>query len=162
MPSDLCIGKGPNSKYTEDDVKTAARVLTGWKVDWTKSVSTFNPNDHDSSDKTFSSFYNNKVIKGQTGANGAKEVDDLLDMIFGNAECALHLVRKLYRFFVYHSIDASTETNVISPLAQLLLTSIFDIKPVLLKLLKSEHFYDVLNLGVILKTPLDLDRKSVV
>ena len=151
----FCIGKGPNSKYTETDVKTAARVLTGWKVDWTKSVSTFNANDHDSGDKAFSSFYNNKVIKGQTGANGAKEVDDLLDMIFGNAECALHLVRKLYRFLVYHSIDAATETNVIAPLAQLLRTSNFDIKPVLLKLLKSEHFYDVLNQGVILKTPLD-------
>ena len=24
------VGKGPNSKYTEDDVKAAARVLTGW------------------------------------------------------------------------------------------------------------------------------------
>ena len=28
----FCVGKGPNSKYTEDDVKAAARVLSGWVI----------------------------------------------------------------------------------------------------------------------------------
>lgn len=28
----FCIGKGPGSGYTEDDVKAAAKVLTGWYV----------------------------------------------------------------------------------------------------------------------------------
>ena len=30
------LGKDPASQYTEDDVKAAARVLTGWKLnaDW--------------------------------------------------------------------------------------------------------------------------------
>jgi Protein of unknown function (DUF1800) len=79
----------------------------------------------------------------------------MLDMIFANPECAKHIVRKLYRFFVYHTIDAATETNVIVPLAQLFQSSGFDIKKVMSKLLKSEHFYDVLNRGAIIKTPLD-------
>ena len=28
------LGKGPESKYTEDDVKAAAKVLTGWSINW--------------------------------------------------------------------------------------------------------------------------------
>jgi uncharacterized protein (DUF1800 family) len=152
----FCIGKGPDSKYTEEDVQAAARVLTGWKSDYNKPNVTFNTNDHDYGDKVFSAFYGNKIIKGIQGTNGGStELDQMLDMIFANPECAKHIVRKLYRFFVYHTIDAATETNVIVPLAQLFQSSGFDIKKVMSKLLKSEHFYDVLNRGAIIKTPLD-------
>ncbi len=152
----FCIGKGADSKYTEEDVKAAARVLTGWKSDYDKPNSSFAAYDHDTGDKQFSAFYNNTIIKGQTGANaGDLELDAMLTMIFANPECAKHIVRKLYRFFVYHTIDAATETNVILPLAQLFQSSGYDIKKVMSKLLKSEHFYDVLNRGAILKTPLD-------
>jgi hypothetical protein len=60
------------------------------------------------------------VILGQSGTNGQNELDDLLDMLFLNDECALFICRKLYRFFVYYTIDADIETNVIIPLAQVL------------------------------------------
>ena len=30
----FCVGKGPGSGYTESDVQTAARVLTGWELNW--------------------------------------------------------------------------------------------------------------------------------
>jgi uncharacterized protein (DUF1800 family) len=72
----FCIGKGPNSQYTEDDVKAAAKVLTGWKADWNTNATYFNANVHDEGDKQFSSFYNNTVIKGKSGQSGKDELDD--------------------------------------------------------------------------------------
>jgi Protein of unknown function (DUF1800) len=58
--------------------------------------------------------------------------------------------------FVYYDIDDNIEANVIVPLAQLFVTSGWDILPVLKKLFKSEHFYDMPNRGVYIKSPFDL------
>ena len=153
------VGKGPNSKYTEEDVKQAAKILTGWRrqpnADGTFST-WFNEAEHDTSDKQFSSFYNNKLIHGQAGANGRYETDDLTDMILETDECAKYICRCLYRWFVYYVIDDSEEQNVIAPLAQILRSSNYEIAPVLMALFTSEHFFDPLNRGCIIKSPLDL------
>ena len=77
------VGKGPGSGYTEDDVKSAARVLTGWRINWEQNTqSLFDPWLHDTDPKQFSGFYNNTIITGQTGENGANELDQMLNMIF--------------------------------------------------------------------------------
>ncbi len=151
------LGRENNPNYTEDDVKKAARVLTGWKIDNTTNKSFFNSAQHDTASKQFSSFYNNTIITGRTGATaGDLELDDLLNMIFSKSiEVSIHLVKKLYRFFVYYKIDAATQTNVIEPLALILRNSNWEIKPVLTALFKSEHFYDVLNQGCQIKSPID-------
>jgi uncharacterized protein (DUF1800 family) len=151
------LGRENNPNYTEDDVKKAARVLTGWKINYTTNQSFFNSAQHDTANKQFSSFYNNTVITGRTGATaGDLELDDLLNMIFSKStEVSIHLVKKLYRFFVYYNIDAATQTNVIEPLAQILRNSNWEVKPVLATLFKSEHFYDVLNQGCQIKSPID-------
>lgn len=149
------IGKGPNSKYTEGDVKAAAKVLTGYTVNATTISSAFDPTKHDTTNKQFSAFCNNKVITGKTGANGATELDDLLDMIFATDECALFICRKLYRFFVYYSIDAATEANVIAPLAAIFRSNNYEIKPVLQALLSSDHFFDPVNRACLIKSPID-------
>jgi Protein of unknown function (DUF1800) len=152
----FCIGKGVDSKFTEDDVKAAAKILTGWKADWDKPSNVyFNSSVHDTTDKQFSSFYGNKIIKGKTGQDGKSELDELLTMLFDNNETALFLCRKLYRFFVYAQIDTTIEDNIIKPLAALLRKSNYDIKPVLEKLLKSQHFFDAQNRACMIKTPLD-------
>ena len=64
-------------------------------------------------------------------------------------------MRKLYRWFVYYVIDAQTETDIIQPLATLLVQNSFAIAPVLRALLGSEHFFDAVNVGCIIKSPLD-------
>ena len=69
------------------------------------------------------------------------ELDDLFTMIFATNDVAMHICRKLYRWFVYYDIDATTEANVITPLAQVFRNNNYDIKPVLDTLLKSEHFF---------------------
>lgn len=149
------IGKGPNSKYTEEDVRAAAKVLTGYTISAATISSSFNAGRHDISDKQFSAFYNNTIITGRSGDEGAKELDDLLDMLFKQDEAALFICRKLYRFFVYYEIDAATEANVIAPMAALFRKSNYDIKPVLKALFTSAHFFDPVNRGCMIKSPID-------
>jgi len=152
------LGKENNPNYTEDDVKKAARVLTGWKINANTNTYSFNSAQHDTTSKQFSSFYNSTIITGRSGATaGDLELTDLINMIFSkSAEVSKFIVKKLYRYFVYYKIDATTETNVIDPLAQLFVSSNWDIKPVLAALFKSEHFYDVVNQGCYIKSPVDL------
>lgn len=146
------VGRGPGSLYTENDVIAAARVLTGWRINGDTLTSYFDNSAHDTGSKSFSSFYSNTSIAN----NGAQEVDALVDMIFNTTEAARFICRKLYRWFVYYQIDDTTETDVIAPLADLLRTSNFEIKPVLSALLKSEHFFDTLNQACYIKGPFDM------
>jgi uncharacterized protein (DUF1800 family) len=149
------IGKDVTPHYTEDDVKKAARVLTGWRINGTTFAVFFDPNRHDATSKQFSSFYNNATVTGKTGAAGATETDDLINMIFQKNEVASFICRKLYRWFVYYKIDAATESNVIEPLAEIFRSNNYEIKPVLSALFRSEHFFDVLNRGCQIKSPAD-------
>jgi uncharacterized protein (DUF1800 family) len=153
------VGKGIDDAtppYSEDDVKAAAKVLTGWYVDNNTNATVFQLSRHDITNKQFSAYYNNRIITGNNTANaGNIELDALLSMIFEKQDVALHICRKLYRFFVYYDIDAATEANVISPLADVFRSNNYNIAPVLSALFKSEHFYDVLNQGCLIKPPMD-------
>jgi uncharacterized protein (DUF1800 family) len=148
----MTVGRGPDSLYTENDVIAAARVLTGWRIDSTTLTSYLDNNTHDTGSKSFSSFYNNTTITN----NGVQEVDDLVNMIFNTTEAARFICRKLYKWFVYYQIDQDTETNVITPLGELLRSSNFEIRPVLSALFKSEHFFDPLNQACYIKNPYDI------
>jgi uncharacterized protein (DUF1800 family) len=153
----FCCGKGPGSQYTESDVKAAAQVLTGWKNNAATISSSFDITRHDTSNKQFSAFYSNTIIQGMTGATaGDNELDAFLNMIFATQEVAKYICRRLYRWFVYYDIDDTVEANIISPLADILRNGNYEIKPVLDKLLKSEHFFDVLARGCQIKSPVDL------
>ncbi|MCX6140369.1 MAG: DUF1800 domain-containing protein [Candidatus Kapabacteria bacterium] len=157
------IGKGPEvapgdyTNYTEADVKAAARVLTGWS-DVTSGISAkFTASNHDTGSKTFSARYGGRVITGRTGEIGARqEIDELITMIFDQAETARAIVRKLYRWFVDYVITTDTERDIIEPLAASLRTNNFEIKPVLRELFLSAHFYDNERIGCTIKTPVDL------
>jgi len=149
------VGRGEDSLYTEDDVIAASRVLTGWRENPLTISSFFNPNKHDTGPKQFSAFYNNTLISGQSGANGALETDQLIDMIFAQQETARFLARKLYRFFVYYVIDEQVETDIIAPLADIIVQNNYELIPALSALLGSEHFFDPLNRGCYIKTPVD-------
>lgn len=152
------IGKENTPNYIEDDVKAAAKVLTGWRINTTTTIPTayFDSTKHHTSNKQFSSFYGNAVIPYQSGANGALETDVLIDMLFSKQqEVAKFICRKLYRFFIYYTIDSTVETNVIAPLAQIFINNNWDIVPVLKTLFKSEHFFELNSKGCIIKSPID-------
>lgn len=149
------VGKGPDSHYTEADVKAAAKVLTGWKDDKKNIRSYFNPDSHNTEDKIFSDFYGHHVIKGKSGIDGAKETDELVDMICSNPEVSKFLCRKLYRWFVHSKINEEVEKNIIAPLAVILRQSNYEIKPVLKALFTSVAFYDSNLVGSMFKSPVD-------
>ena len=158
------MGKVPTQNYTEDDVQAAAKIFSGWVSDDFYNavvpypfIVSFDPGRHNQSNKTFSSFFGNTTINNQTGANGANEFNIFFDMLFAQqgTTIAKYICRRLYRFFVYYDIDANVEANVIVPLANFLIASNWDIQPVMSKLLKSQHFFDAVNKGVMIKSPID-------
>ncbi len=151
------LGKENNPNYTEDDVKAAARVLTGWRISSATISSSFDNNRHDKNNKQFSSFYNNAVVTGRNSATaGELELNDLLNMIFSKqAEVSTFIAKKIYRWFCYYDVDTQTQADVIEPMAKIFRESNWEIRPMLSALLNSEHFYDVLNTGCMIKSPVD-------
>ena len=157
---------GVGSGYTQDDVQSAARVLTGWKIrrqlngQPVIAYTAFVPADHDTGNKTFSAFFNNTVIQGVAGATGGQdELTALLEMIFAKEEVSRFIVRQLYRWFVHGDIDAAVEADVIEPLAQLFRDNASapdQMRTVVHALLTSAHFFgpDVRNCMV--RSPADL------
>lgn len=149
------IGKGPQigpgnyTNYTEDDVIEAAKVLTGWRALRDAAEPRYFSQLHDKSVKTFSSAFQNRSITN----NEENEYKDLINLIFSQRETARFISRKLYRWFVYYKIDEQTESNVIEPLAQILIDNNFEIKSALKALFSSAHFYDDWNKGCIIRNP---------
>jgi uncharacterized protein (DUF1800 family) len=156
------LGKDPLSQYTQADVIAAAQVLTGWRVqnlNTATPITSFVPSFHKTGTKQFSAFFNNTVIQNPTPANlanGASELDAFIDLIFSKKQVVSeYICRRLYRYFIYYDIDANIEANIITPLAQTFVANNWNILPVLDKLFKSEHFFDMANRGVMIKSPLD-------
>lgn len=151
------VGPGDYTNYTEQDIREIARALTGWRdqgynvTDATTKVgSFFRISSHDAKTKKLSHRFDEAIIN-----NGFdKEHETVVDIIFTKKEVARFICRKLYRWFVYYEISADVEQNVIVPMADILVQNNYEIKPALMALLKSEHFFDVLNMGPMIKNPL--------
>jgi len=164
------IGKGPQAApgdytyYTEEDISAMARVLTGWRdVGFFSSNpdievgSTFRPFQHDAGIKQLSHRFNDVAIQDM----GDQEYAHLIDIIFQQPQVARFISRKLYRWFIYYVIDDNAEQNVIEPMAQLLIDNDYEIRPALEAMLSSAHFYDMLNVGPMIKNPLDFIMSSI-
>lgn len=151
------IGPGDYTNYTEDDISAGAKIFTGWVVNNIRSTSsstvtsTFNANLHDNTNKQLSSKFGSVTITG----NNAQEVNDYINVVLQQQECAKYISRKLYRFFVNHDLTTTVESTVIAEMATTMLINNYDILPVLQQLFKSEHFYDVSLRGSQIKTPLE-------
>jgi uncharacterized protein (DUF1800 family) len=201
-PNPSTLTKNDYGNYTESDIISAAKVLTGFAFDETYSTidsTTGIPrgklrvnqsnisSHHDISTKTFSNRFGNKTISpsavsgsGATEAVVLDEINQLIEMIYAQAETARNICRKIYRFFVYYNtplkiknpvnpdegyeVNAYVEENVISPMASLLMSSNYELKPVLELLFKSQHFFfkdspstntEDRTDGAIIKSPLD-------
>ena len=150
------VGPGDYSNYTEEDVAVGAKILTGWKVRENEShtdhpYSEFDPLHHDTTDKTFSYHFNNTTLSNADQL----EYKDFVNVIFQKDETALHISRKLYTFFVNTEITLEIDTQVINTMKQTLLANNYEIRPVLVELFKSEHFYDTSNVGSHIKSPFE-------
>jgi uncharacterized protein (DUF1800 family) len=180
----LQTGDGNYTNYTEQDIKEAARVLSGYKDDDTFTnldkdtnlpigkleASGIRAILHDSGTKTFSAAFQNTSITPSSTDGGyatvtaaTAELSAMIDMIFNQDETARFLCRKLYRFFVYYKITAEVESQIIVPLAQTFKSSGYNLKTVIATLLSSKHFYDTDNsvtsddnIAALIKSPVEL------
>lgn len=171
--------------FTEEDVQAGARVLSGFDVDDTYSnydTETGLPrgvirgngqiaNRHDNTTKQFSTRLDEATISpdaelmignNPTEASILDEISQLVELIYSKDETAIHICRRLYRFFIYHEIDESVQSGLIQDLAEVFQANDFKLQPVLEALFTSQEFYEgavgVTDdfYGSIIKSPLDL------
>lgn len=157
-------GPGDYTTFTEKDVEAIARVLTGWedfgfdtKEERVAITVAFDPEKHETAPKQLSHRFNNTIITNLDD----QEYIHLIDIIFLHEEAARFICRKLYRWFVYYEIDETIESTIILPMAQTLVENNFEIKPVLEQLFSSQHFYDILSVGPMIKNPIDFVISSL-
>ncbi|WP_348810399.1 DUF1800 family protein [Flavobacterium maritimum] len=171
------IGKGPQiaagnyTNYTESDIVQTARVLTGFKRKYERSIidaetgipKGYNQfSDHNTSPKTFSSAFNNQIITSASDAASMDtELDNFIEMVFNQQATAKNICRKIYTYFVKSTISTEVENDIITPLAQDLHNNNYEIVPIIRKLLESQHFYDLDDsdsgdetIGGIIKSPI--------
>ena len=157
------VGKRPFANFTEKDVREAARLLVGCNVDYGKVVfeeghensPRFDHWNHDTGDKYFSSFYDNKVIRGREGDEGIEEVREFVDMLCQTHEHSIYMARRLYQFFVYPALTDEIEQKIILPLAKVYKDNNYKITAPLKVLLKSEHFFENQIQNSLIKSPLE-------
>ncbi|HYM20654.1 MAG TPA: DUF1800 domain-containing protein [Candidatus Kapabacteria bacterium] len=138
--------------YTETDIQQAAKALSGWQPTTTAPfVGQFNANLHDGVDTE--TFY------GQTGKF---QLSDIVNIILSKGtttdgknnpgyNSAYFICSELYATFVYYVPNA----QVVEAMANLLVASNWEIKPVMQALLSSAHFYDSEVIGAQLKSPVE-------
>jgi uncharacterized protein (DUF1800 family) len=136
--------KTGENNYTETDIQEAAKALSGWMPTQTAPfVGQFNPTFHYPDDVTFF---------GDTGKFGVKEIIDRIFAKKGGYNAAYFICQRIYETFVYYVPNP----EVVDKMAELLVASNWEIKPVMKALLESAHFYDAEVLGAQLKSPLEL------
>lgn len=143
------LGEG---HYSEGDIKDAARCLTGHTFQDDDFY--LNTRQHDQG---------NKSVLGTTGN---MDGDALVDVILRQEACALFVSLKLYKFLVRDipmnlSVLDSGTRKVVLQMAGMLRKTGYEIKPMIRKLLLSEHFYDPINMGMKIKSPSELLVGSV-
>jgi uncharacterized protein (DUF1800 family) len=130
------MGRG---NYTEKDVKEGARAFTGWGFQ-KDGVFYERPRLHDEGIKTF------------LGKTGNFDGDDALNIILAQKATSRFITKKIYKFFVNESINES----IVEDLSEKFYASNYDIKKLMTEIFTSEWFYDPKNIGVKIKSPIEL------
>jgi uncharacterized protein (DUF1800 family) len=151
--ADATTGK---ANYTEDDVKTAARVFTGWNLvsgqEGTLTIGTtvysifqyafsFNSRAHDTAAKAFTfPIYpdGTQTIPPRDAALGLQDGLDFLAGLVQHPSTATRLATKLYQFFV--NDIAPPAAGPVSTIAGWLRSTDFDMKAVMRNIFLSDFF----------------------
>jgi uncharacterized protein (DUF1800 family) len=137
--------------YTEDDVYAAARVFTGWNLNYPADPADrtnnlafiYRADQHETAAKTFSfPIYadGSRTIPSRSASAGQQDGLDLINALATHPETARRIATKLYAFFV--SETATPPSAFIDELATVYLQSGTVIKPVLQRLFTSSQFQD--------------------
>jgi hypothetical protein len=124
--------------YTEQDIKEAARALTGWGHDGERF--TFRKYDHDNGEKTF------------FGRKGNLDGHDIIDAILDHRACAPYVAGRLWNFFGYEN----PEPAITQGLGQVLRENKYELRPMLRAMFTSQAFYSDKAIGTQVKSPVQL------
>ena len=131
------LGEG---RYSEQDVKEAARAFTGWSLNRDTGEFLFRRGLHDEGMKT---------VLGVTGPHDGAA---LLEILLARPETAEFIVAKLWREFV----AAEPDRGEVRRIAGIFRTSAYDIRTVLRELLTADAFYAPRYRGNLVKSPVDV------
>ncbi len=131
------LGEG---NYTEQDIKKAARALTGYGSERLTGRFRFNQSAHDSRDKT---------VFGKTGN---WDGDQLVDLILQQPAAARFIARKLFIFFIHDSPEDAT----VDELARVFRESNYELAQLLKTMFMSQEFYSERAMGTQIKSPAQL------
>lgn len=136
---------GVDGGYTQDDVREAARVLTGWSVDKPKQDAQFifKEKQHDPGDK--------KVLGVAFSAQSQQEGDRLLEMLAKQPATAQFIAKKLTQYFVS---DQPPEA-LIKKIAQVYQSTDGDLRQMYRAIFKSPEFWARENYHAKIKTPFE-------
>lgn len=126
-------------RYTERDVREAARAWSGLRVNRRTGEVAYRPRLHDAGVKTF---------LGRTGNfNG----DDIVAIIFAQPQCARFFATSLLNFFVYND----PEPALVDGVAALLRKHDFELAPVMSAIFRSNVFYSARAYRALVKSPVE-------
>ncbi len=125
--------------YTENDIKQAAKVLSGWQVKGLTSV--FDPTR-----------WHKEASVTVFGKKAQFNVNTLVDWVFEQKACAEFICRKIYKNFIYYKADEA----FVAQMAAVLRSNNYEMKPLLRFMLLSDHFYQANFQGSRIKDPQEL------
>lgn len=131
---------GQGGRYTEQDVKEAARAFTGWSIERDDFSYRYRPAFHDTGSKTL------------MGQSGNFDGDAALDILLEQPAAARFIVSKLWKEFVSPVPDAAQVERI----AAIFRSSGYDIASALRELLMTDAFWAESNHGSLIKSPIDL------
>jgi uncharacterized protein (DUF1800 family) len=140
---------GEGRGYSEQDIKEAARALTGFTFEDDRFR--FDARAHDDGRKSI------------LGTVGPLDGDDLVQILLSRPECSEFICGKLHRFFVDDGPSAPDRDArvAIARLAELMRKERYRIKPVLRTLFLSRHFHDPAYRGSVVKSPVQLVVQTI-
>lgn len=131
------LGEG---RYSEQDVKEAARAFTGWSI------------DRDTGEFLFRRALHDDGVKTVLGVSGPHDGAAVLGILLARPETAEFIVGKLWREFV----STEPDTAEVRRIAAVFRSSAYDIRAALRELLTADAFYAPRHRGNLVKSPVDL------
>jgi len=131
------LGEG---RYTQQDVKEAARAFTGWSRNGQTGEFVFNAAQHDAG------------IKTVLGKSGNFDGDDVIDILLDQPAAAEHIVGQLWEEF----ISPVPDPVEVKHLSEIFRENQYAIKPLLRALFSLNAFYDKSNRATLVKSPIEL------
>jgi uncharacterized protein (DUF1800 family) len=134
------LGEG---RYTETDIKEAARAFTGWSVDPETGEFMWRPFAYDDG------------VKQVLGRAGSLRGEDVIDVLLAQSATAEFVTAKLWREFVSPAPRDEAERRDAARIAQRFRDSGYDVKSALRELFASDAFWAQENRAALVKSPVD-------